>query len=368
MPAKAALSPSARAWQHLRRNPLFWIGGVVVLWVLLACGIGPWLANDTSPNANRQILELAKLPPGTSCAVLVVSHTGADTSQSGTPSYYALAVTYSPNNAYTPLHRTVHPAAGAPRVQEGYVLRNLDTLWLDANSAQTAPLQVQYLTFWLGTDTFGRDILSRLLLGGRVSLWVGLLAVVLSISVGACVGLVAGWFGGRTDAILQWGMTVLWSIPSMLLAIALAFVLGRGLLTVSVAIGLTTWVELARVVRGQVLALREREFLTATQTLGYGTRRVLFRHLLPNLWGTVLILGVSNFSAAVMLEAGLSFLGLGAQSPTPSWGGMVHEGYQYLLLSNGKWLAVFPGVAMLGLVVGLNLLSLAIKDALQARN
>jgi peptide/nickel transport system permease protein len=159
-------------------------------------------------------------------------------------------------------------------------------------------------------------------------------------------------------------MTVVWAVPSLLLAIAIAFALGRGILTLVLAIGLSTWVELARVVRGEVLALRQREFITATRALAIPTWRVLLRHLLPNLTGPVIILACANFATAVLLEAGLSFLGLGVAPPTPSWGGMLFEGYRYLMLDTGAWLAFAPGGCIILLILSLNLLSFALRDAL----
>jgi peptide/nickel transport system permease protein len=257
----------------------------------------------------------------------------------------------------------LHPAHPQPNAHGCYTLLDGQVRCLPSGQ----PAQVVGVAFPLGTDTLGRCVLSRLLVGGRVSLLVGLLAVGITLGVGLALGLVAGYWRGRVDAAIQWLMAVVWSVPTLLLALAIAFALGRGLGTLALAIGLTTWVDLARVVRGQVLALRQREFITAARAMGFGGLRIMLRHLLPSLWGPVLVVAVANFGAAVLLEAGLSFLGLGVAAPSPSWGGMVYEGYQYLALSSGQWLALLPGGAIALTLLALNLFGVALRDALDPR-
>lgn len=235
-------------------------------------------------------------------------------------------------------------------------------------NAQHPAAALQWQAGPLGTDALGRDTLSRFLLGGRISLAVGALAVGVAVGLGLGLGLLAGTGSPRTDATVAWFMTVVWSVPTLVLALAVAFVLGRGLAPLALAIGLTTWVELARVVRGRVRSLQKREFILATHAIGVPKRRVWRHHLLPNLWGPVLVVLVTTFSTAVLLEAGLSFLGLGVAPPTPSWGSLLQEGYPYVLLPTGKWLVIIPAVGIALLVLSLNLLAVVLRDALAPRD
>jgi peptide/nickel transport system permease protein len=219
-------------------------------------------------------------------------------------------------------------------------------------------------TYWLGTDKAGRDELSRLLLGTRISLGIGLVAVLISVLLGMAVGAVAGYVGGWVDSLLLGLMTVVWSIPGIMLVIAISLALdSKGVWTSFVAVGLTMWVDVARVVRGQMLSLREKTFVEAGRVLGLPQSRLIWRHLLPNMTGPLIVLATSNFAAAILLEAGLSFLGLGVQPPAPSWGLMVNEGFQLLGTEAGLWLTLLPGLAISLLVLSFNLLGNGLRDA-----
>jgi peptide/nickel transport system permease protein len=225
---------------------------------------------------------------------------------------------------------------------------------------------IVHRTYWLGTDRFGRDMLSRLLLGARVSLSVGLVSVMISLVTGITLGLLAGYFGGWVDMLIQWIINVVWSIPTFLLVMAIALVLGRGFWQVFLAIGLTMWVDVARMVRGQILGVRELEYVQAARALGYRAPRIMFRHILPNITGPVMVLASANFATAILLEAGLSFLGLGVQPPTPSWGVMINDSYTYIVLGSA-YLALLPGVAIMLLVLAFNMLGNGLLDALDVR-
>lgn len=220
--------------------------------------------------------------------------------------------------------------------------------------------------YYLGTDRFGADVLSRLILGARVSLFVGFISVIISLLIGTTIGLFAGYLGGKTDAFLSWLIAVFWSVPTLLIALGLSFVFGKGLPQVLVAVGLSTWVEVARVVRGQTMQLREKEFILAVKITGFSTPRILFRHILPNLKSTLTVLATTNFAAAILLEAGLSFLGLGIAPPAPSWGIMVQE-HLGSLVTSSAYLAIVPGLAIMLLVMGFNLLSMGVRDAFDTR-
>ncbi|MGI4729453.1 MAG: ABC transporter permease [Janthinobacterium lividum] len=222
-------------------------------------------------------------------------------------------------------------------------------------------------TYWLGTDIYGRDILSRLIIGGRISLAVGFISVIISLLVGVSIGAAAGYYGGKTDAVLSWLMNVLWALPTLLLVIAISFALGKGLWQIFVAVGLSMWVEVARLVRGQVIALKQVEFVEAARALGYGDFRIILKHILPNITGPILVMAASNFASAILLEAGLSFLGYGAQPPTPTWGAMIKEHYGYIVMGSA-YLAVLPGLAIMLIVYAFNTVTIGLRDAFDVKS
>jgi peptide/nickel transport system permease protein len=219
----------------------------------------------------------------------------------------------------------------------------------------------------MGTDGAGRDLLSRLILGSRVTLGVGFMAVLVSVLLGLVLGSLAGFFRGWVDQLVMGFTSVVWSIPTLLLAIALAFGLGKGTWQLFLAIGASSWVEVARIVRGQIFSIREMQYVEAAKALGYRPFRTIVRHVLPNVSGPLIIMAAANFAAAVLVESGLSFLGVGVQPPTPSWGGMIREGYTQVMFESGAWLAVFPGLAIVLVVISLNLVGFGLRDALGKR-
>jgi peptide/nickel transport system permease protein len=220
--------------------------------------------------------------------------------------------------------------------------------------------------YWLGTDRFGRDYFSMLIIGTRVSLAVGFISVFISLLIGIFLGAVGGYFRGWIDNVVVWIINVVWSIPTLLLVIAITFALGKGFWQVFVAVGLTMWVEVARVVRGQILGIREKEYVEAGRALGFSNFRIIFHHILPNIMGVVIVISAANFASAILLEAGLSFLGIGVQPPMPSWGSMIKENYGYIILDSAH-LAILPGLAIMMMVLAFMLVGNALRDALDVK-
>jgi peptide/nickel transport system permease protein len=217
-----------------------------------------------------------------------------------------------------------------------------------------------------GTDKLGRDILSRILHGGRVSLLVGISTVALSLAIGFIAGAMSGFFGGWIDQLLMRLVDILLAFPGILLAIAFTAVVGPGIDHVVIALCLIGWTSYARLVRGEILALREREFVQAARALGCEPQRIILRHLLPNLLPPLLIQATFGLAAAIVAEGSLSFLGLGVEPPTPSWGSMLNDGRQFLLVA--PHLTTYPGLAIMVTVVALNLVGDALQERLNARN
>ncbi len=217
----------------------------------------------------------------------------------------------------------------------------------------------------LGTDHLGRDLLARVIYGARPALLVGFAAVAISGMIGMAAGLVSGYFGGRLDDVLMRLADIQLAFPFILLAIAVIGVLGPSLQTIIIVIGVSSWVVYARIVRGAVLTLREREFVQAALALGGGDGRVLLRHILPNVFTPWLVVATLDMARVIVIESALSFLGLGVQPPTPTWGGMLADGRVYI--STAWWLATFPGLAILVTVLGINLFGDGLRDTLDPR-
>lgn len=226
-------------------------------------------------------------------------------------------------------------------------------------------LEAPSAEFWLGTDRLGRDILSRLLYGGRVSLWVGFVAVGISVSIGTTLGLVSGYFRRWVDEAVMRLVDIMLCFPSFFLILAVIAFLEPSLTNIMIVIGLTSWMGVCRLVRAETLSLREREFVAAARLAGMSTPRILFRHILPNALAPVLITATLGIAGAILVESSLSFLGLGVQPPMPSWGNMLMEGKA--TIETAPWLSVYPGLAILITVLGYNLVGESLRDLLDPR-
>ncbi|MEP5339971.1 MAG: ABC transporter permease [Algibacter sp.] len=222
-------------------------------------------------------------------------------------------------------------------------------------------------SFLFGTDKYGRDLLSRVLVGARISFFIGFVAVFISLLIGVFMGSIAGYFGGKVDAVIMWIINVTWSIPTLLLVIAITLALGKGFWQVFIAVGLTMWVEVARVVRGQIISAKEMQYVTAARALGFNDFRIITKHILPNIMAPVIVISAANFAAAILIESGLSFLGIGAQPPMASWGAMIKDHYNYIILGK-PYLALIPGLCIMSLVMAFMLIGNALRDALDVKN
>lgn len=343
-----------------KKNRLGFGSLVFIGFTLLIGCLGYLITPDSSPYANNQYLELGLKKPGFSVTMLpVTEHTRIK----------------SGNFLKTMISGKTGNTRNIPI--RSYMIRNNHILYIeygalagDESMVKIMPLNETQLpvtkTFWIGTDRFGRDYLSQLMIGTRVSLSVGMISVLISLVIGIFVGAIGGYYRGWVDNLIMWLINVVWSIPTLLLVIAITFALGKGFWQVFIAVGLTMWVEVARVVRGQILSIREKEYVEAARALGFSDFRIIFHHILPNVMAAVIVISAANFASAILMEAGLSFLGLGVQPPVPSWGSMIKENYGYIVLDYA-YLAILPGLAIMVMVLAFMLMGNALRDALDVR-
>ncbi|HLO90238.1 MAG TPA: ABC transporter permease [Lentimicrobium sp.] len=374
---------------------------VISIWAIVICTLvacaGYLITPDSTPFANEQHLEIAAKKPGSVVKMLKIRNNDLPVKQSiittlayGRKSDYSYLpiASYRFSNDHI-LVKVAGESNDSSALEYSFLVQDVLYALADTSTlSKTKPsfdltghqinksLQemkeeieqknINNRFYLLGTDRFGRDVLSQLMIGTRVSLSVGFISVLISLIFGILLGALAGFFRGRVDDIIIWFINVIWSIPTLLLVIAITFALGKGFWQVFIAVGLTMWVEVARIVRGQIISLREKEFVEAARALGYKNFRIIFRHILPNTMGPVIVISAANFASAILIEAGLSFLGIGVQPPMPSWGTMVKENYAYIILDN-PWLALIPGIAIMFLVLAFMLIGNALRDALDVK-
>lgn len=352
-------------WQQLKKNK-FALASIILITVALFCAIfAYWISPDSSTNADLQTVEIQAKKPGYRQLFLRLP---IKNSSSNNP---FRTLFFGQKSQYHFIPITGYQIAGDSLIIQKYVDEDTavtQSYFIPKILYQNKNIQHYIITkkYWLGTDTFGRDILSRIILGTRVSLAVGLIAVLISLSVGIFLGAIAGYFGGWVNKGVMLLVNVTWSIPTLLLVFAITLALGKGFWQIFMAVGLTMWVNVARLVRGQVMAVKETEYIQAAKALGFSNGRIIARHILPNIMGPLMVIAASNFASAIVIEAGLSFLGIGIQPPHPSWGLMIKENYNFVITHN-PMLALAPGIAIMILVLAFNILGNALRDALDVK-
>lgn len=382
----AELTPAQRTWKVFKRNKFAVVGLAFITIVSVIAALGYLIMPDDTPLANNQTIQLSLKKPGAKFMMLRVKKPEyVDTVSFFTKIWYGQPAVYSdlPIVSYRFVNDSVFvkeyigdedkPETRGYNIFE-VVNGTKPVTFHHSDRARNTQLyneikshHIIKKTFWLGTDIYGRDILSRLILGARISLSVGVMAVIISLLIGVTIGALAGYFGGWIDGALSWLMNILWSLPALLLVLAISFALGKGLWQIYVAVGLSMWVEVARLVRGQVISIKQTEYIEAARALGFGNTRIIIRHILPNITGPILVMASSNFASAILLEAGLSFLGFGAQPPTPTWGGMIREHYGYIIM-DAAYLSIIPGLAIMLTVYAFNLITVALRDAFDIKS
>jgi ABC-type dipeptide/oligopeptide/nickel transport system permease subunit len=352
---------SQNAWKRLKKNKGALLGLFIIFFSILVGLFAYFIAPDSTPDADRQIVEIQARKPGFKQLFLKIKK---EKKIESTGFFSRLLYGAEDKYIYLPINSFLLMRDSV--VVEKYIDEDLQERQAYSKKQLPENNYIVTKTFWLGTDKFGRDILSRLIIGVRVSLAVGLITVLISLSIGIVLGAVAGYYGGKVDNIIMWLINVIWSMPTLLLVFGLTLALGKGFWQIFIAVGLTMWVNVARTIRGQVLALREMEYIQAAKALGLKNMRIITRHILPNVLGPVIVIAASNFASAIIIEAGLSFLGVGVQPPMPSWGLMIKENYNFIITHNPA-LALAPGIAIMILVLAFNLLGNGLRDALDVR-
>jgi peptide/nickel transport system permease protein len=392
-------NPFYRSWKRFLKNRSAVFGLVIIAISVIVAILGYSITPDSTPDANDQILQITNKAPGFQVTVLQKRKNKTAPSTSflkkmflGEENSFEL-IPINSNVRFSNDSLIVEEYTNAEKVSEksflladivsplntelfNYVVNgntvnynDIDgtfiTTTVEALQQQTTK-QISNKKFWLGTDKFGRDMFSRLIIGVRISLSVGLIAVIISIFIGVLLGSIAGYFRGWIDELIMWFINVIWSVPTLLLVFAMTLAIGKGFWQIFIAVGLTMWVEAARIVRGQVLSIREMQYVEAAHSLGYSHTRTIILHILPNIIGPLAVVAATNFASAIIIEAGLSFLGIGVQPPKPSWGGMLNENYGYIIGEN-PFLAIIPGIAIMIMVLAFNFVGNGLRDAMDVK-
>lgn len=358
---------SQKEIQRFKKNKFALCGIIVILFLIIISIFGYVIAPDNTQDANAQNVSIKLKPPGFHTYILELGdNTSSHSLKSAFLGVSNSVETISIQDSFYFKSPFLHYKKLKSPFWSEIHYKDIFQKEVKQDIEQRVLSHIHSKTFYLGTDGLGRDVLSRLILGARISLIVGLIAVIISLIIGTFMGALAGYYGGEIDQFIMWIINVFWAIPTILLAMALLIGIpsesSTQFLIVFLAVGLTMWVDTARMVRGQFLQIKEMPFIEATRAFGFSDFRIIVKHIFPNTLTTLIVITSSNFATAILMESGLSYLGLGVQPPTPSWGSMMKEYYGFLG-TDLSYLALFPGFCIMIAVLAFYALGNGLRDA-----
>ena len=346
---------SQSVWVKIKSKPTLLGGLITIIFLTLVAFSAYFIIPDKSKSANEQFGEI---PLKTAFYSTKVFYPETINYDSNFTSYFFGSNSSNKGIAYDSFNISGENIIFYTPLGYQKIISNNNS---EKFTPETIDLKTKKRTFFLGTDKFGRDVYSRLVLGIRISLLAGFIAVLVSLIIGITLGCLAGFFRGWLDQLIMFAINVTWSIPTILLVFAIVLAFGRGLGVIFIAVGLTMWVDVARIVRGQVMSIKEEQFILAAQSIGQSSIVILIKHILPNIAGPILVVIAANFATAILIEAGLSYLGFGVNPPAPSLGNILNENYGYALSGNFI-IAVLPALLIMILVLSFNLIGSGLRD------